>query len=135
MTDPSSPGTFALLADGRTVEIRHARPGDSDDVRRMHEQLSPDNAYFRFFSFSPKAPGREAARVCRAESSDHAALLARLAGELVGVASYEPTAKPGVAEIAFAVADRVRRSAHRLGALRLPSGRHSPFKAGHGIGI
>ncbi len=94
-----------MLADGRTVEIRPARPEDIDDVFRMHEQLSPDNAYFRFFSFSPKAPEREAARVCRPESPDHAALLARLAGDLVGVASYEPTTRPGVAEIAFAVSD------------------------------
>ena len=107
MTDPASAGKFALLSDGRTVEIRPARPDDIDDVRRMHEQLSPDNAYFRFFSFSPKAPEREAVRVCRADGPDHAALLARLAGELVGVASYEPTSRPGVAEIAFAVSDEM----------------------------
>ena len=107
MTDPASSGRFALLSDGRTVEIRHARPEDLDDVRRMHEQLSPDNSYFRFFSFSPKAPEREAVRVCRPEGTDHAALLARLAGELVGVASYEPTTRPGVAEIAFAVSDEM----------------------------
>ncbi len=105
MTDPASSGKFALLSDGRTVEIRHAWPDDIDDVRRMHEQLSPDNSYFRFFSFSPKAPEREAARVCRPESPDHVALLARLAGELVGVASYEPTSRPGIAELAFAVSD------------------------------
>ncbi len=107
MTDPASAGKFALLSDGRTVEIRSARPDDIDDVRRMHEKLSPDNAYFRFFSFSPKAPEREAVRVCRADGPDHAALLARLAGELVGVASYEPTSRPGVAEIAFAVSDEM----------------------------
>ena len=107
MSDPASAGKFALLSDGRTVEIRPARPEDLDDVRRMHEQLSPDNAYFRFFSFSPKAPEREAVRVCRADAPDHAALLARLAGELVGVASYEPTSRPGVAEIAFAVSDEM----------------------------
>ncbi len=107
MTDPASSGKFALLSDGRTVEIRPARPDDIDDVRRMHEQLSPDNAYFRFFSFSPKAPERESVRVCRADGPDHAALLARLAGELVGVASYEPTSRPGVAEIAFAVSDEM----------------------------
>ena len=34
-------------------------------------------------------------------------LLARLDGRLVGVASYEPTGRPGVAEIAFAVSDEM----------------------------
>ncbi len=92
-------------------------PEDLDDVRRMHEQLSPDNSYFRFFSFSPKAPEREALRVCRPEGTDHAALLARLAGELVGVASYEPTTRPGVAEIAFAVSDEMHR--HGIATLLL----------------
>ncbi len=55
----------------------------------MHEELSPANAYFRFFSFSPQAPEREAQRLCRPEDAEHAALLARLDGQLVGVASYE----------------------------------------------
>jgi acyl-CoA synthetase (NDP forming)/RimJ/RimL family protein N-acetyltransferase len=103
----SPPASYALLSDGSTIEIRPALPEDADDVREMHEQMSPDNAYFRFFSFSPQAPEREAERVCRPEGPDHAALLARLDGQLVGVASYEPTRRPGVAEIAFAVSDEM----------------------------
>jgi acyl-CoA synthetase (NDP forming)/RimJ/RimL family protein N-acetyltransferase len=101
------PASYALLSDGTTVEIRPARPHDAADVREMHQQMSPQNAYFRFFSFSPQAPEREAQRLCRAEDPDHAALLARLDGQLVGVASYEPTGRPGVAEIAFAVSDEM----------------------------
>jgi len=97
--------SFALLADGRTVEIKAARPEDRDDVRQMHAQLSPENAYLRFFSLSKLAPEREAQRLCRPEGPDHAALLARADGRLVGAASYELTARPGVAEIAFAVSD------------------------------
>ena len=107
MADRTSEGRFALLADGSTVEIRQAIPADAPHVRVMHERLSPANAYFRFFSFSPKAPEREAQRLCRPAGPDHAALLARLAGQLVGVASYEPTDKPGLAEVAFAVADEM----------------------------
>ncbi|HTZ93035.1 MAG TPA: GNAT family N-acetyltransferase [Streptosporangiaceae bacterium] len=105
MTTPAA--SYALLSDGSTVEIRAARPEDADDIRRMHLEMSPDNAYFRFFSFSPQAPEREALRLTRPEGPDHAALLARLDGELIGVASYEPTARPGVAEIAFAVSDEM----------------------------
>jgi len=103
----TSQPSYALLADGSTVEIRHARPEDAADVRRMHEELSPTNAYFRFFSYSPLAPEREAQRLCRPEDADHAALLARLDGRLVGAASYEATSRPSVAEIAFAVSDEM----------------------------
>jgi len=106
MTTPAA-ASYALLSDGSTVEIRPAQPQDADDIRQMHEQMSPDNAYFRFFSFSPQAPGREAQRLARPEGPDHAALLARLDGKLIGVASYEPTHRPGIAEIAFAVSDEM----------------------------
>ncbi len=99
--------SYALLSDGSTVEIRAARPGDAEDIRQMHQHLSPDNAYLRFFSLSPQAPEREAQRLCRPAAPDHAALLAWLDGRLVGVASYEVTNRPGVAEIAFAVPDEM----------------------------
>jgi acyl-CoA synthetase (NDP forming)/RimJ/RimL family protein N-acetyltransferase len=99
--------TFALLIDGSTVEIRQAGPQDCDAVREMHAKMSPENLYLRFFSLSPANAEREAQRVCREPGPDHMALLARLDGELCGVASYELTADPGVAEIAFAVPDHL----------------------------
>ena len=100
-------GVYALLTDGTTVLIRPARPQDADAVRQMHAAMSPDNAYLRFFSISPLAAEREAKRVCRPADADHCALLAWLGSQLVGVASYEPTGKPGIAEIAFAVSDHM----------------------------
>jgi acyl-CoA synthetase (NDP forming)/RimJ/RimL family protein N-acetyltransferase len=107
MTDRATESRFALLADGSTVEISQATPDDTTDVQQMHERLSPENSYFRFFSLSKQAPLREAQRLCRPSGTDHAALLARLGGQLVGVASYEPTDRPGMAEVAFAVADEM----------------------------
>ena len=98
---------YALLADGTTIEIRPVRVTDFDAVRDMHAAMSPDNIYLRFFSMSRTAAEREAQRVCREPGADHGALLAWLAGELVGVASYEVGGSPGTAEIAFAVADHV----------------------------
>jgi len=100
-------GVYALLTDGTTVLIRPAGPQDADAVRQMHAQMSPSNIYLRFFSISPQAADREAKRVTRPPDTDHCALLAWLGNELVGVASYEPTGKPGVAEIAFAVTDHM----------------------------
>jgi acyl-CoA synthetase (NDP forming)/RimJ/RimL family protein N-acetyltransferase len=107
MTDRATESRFALLADGSTVEINQATPADAEDVRELHERLSPANSYFRFFSFSPQAPQWEALRLCRPPGTDHVALLARLGGQLVGVASYERTERPGVAEVAFAVSDEM----------------------------
>ncbi|MGE5286136.1 MAG: GNAT family N-acetyltransferase [Micromonosporaceae bacterium] len=105
--DVSGTGGYALLTDGTTIEIRSAQPGDLDAVRQMHAAMSPDNTYMRFFNLSPHAAEEEAKRVCRPAGSDHAALLAWLGDELIGVASYEPTGKDGIAEIAFAVADHM----------------------------
>jgi succinyl-CoA synthetase alpha subunit/GNAT superfamily N-acetyltransferase len=106
---------YALLADGSTVEVRTVAGSDFDAVLRMHRAMSPENIYFRFFSLSPAAAEGEANRICRPAAPDHAVLLAWLAGELVGVASYEATGSSGAAEIAFAVADH----AHHRGIATL----------------
>ena len=97
--------SYALLADGTTMTIRPAGPGDYGPVRQLHEDMSPGNLYFRFFSLSRAAAGQEATRVCREAGPDHGALLGLLGDELVGVASYQPTTDPWAAEIALAVAD------------------------------
>ena len=47
---PPAEGVYALLTDGTTVLIRPATPEDAGAVRQMHEQMSPDNIYLRFFS-------------------------------------------------------------------------------------
>ena len=99
--------TYALLTDGGTVEVRPAQRQDFEAVRALHAAMSPDNMYLRFFSMSPGAAEQEARRVCREPDSEHAALLAWQDGRVVGVGAYEPTAKPGVAEVAFAVPDDV----------------------------
>ena len=97
--------SYALLADGATVEIRPPIPGDTDAVTRFHQAMSPGNRYLRFFSMSKRAGEQEARRVCRPADADHAALLALLGTQLVGLASYERSETPGAAEVAFAVAD------------------------------
>jgi acyl-CoA synthetase (NDP forming)/RimJ/RimL family protein N-acetyltransferase len=99
---------YALLTDGSTVLIRPAGPEDFDLVRAMHEAMSPDNVYLRFFSFSRRAAEAEARRICRAPEAGSVALLALAGGELAGVASYTSIGGyPGQAEVAFAVADHM----------------------------
>jgi acyl-CoA synthetase (NDP forming)/GNAT superfamily N-acetyltransferase len=99
-------GSYALLADGRTVEIRPATPADFSAVKAMHDAMSPSNVYLRFFSLSRPAGEQEARRVTRKPGPDHAALLALYDGQVVGLASFE-VARDGAktAEVAFAVAD------------------------------
>ena len=97
--------SYALLADGTTMTIRPAGRGDYEVVRRLHEAMSPENLYFRFFSMSRVAAEREARRVCREAGPDHGALLGLLGDELAGVASYELIPSAGAAEVALAVAD------------------------------
>jgi hypothetical protein len=68
----------------------------------MHEAMSPDNLYLRFFSIGPLVAEREASRVCREAEAGCAALLALSGDEVVGCASYESA--PGGSR-----RDRVRR--------------------------
>ena len=111
VTGPAS--VYALLADGTTIEIRPASPGDFGAVKAMHEAMSADNAYLRFFNLSRRAAEHEARRICRPPAPDHIALLALLCDEVIGVATYEIAGQPDVAEIAFAVADHMHRRAWR----------------------
>ncbi len=106
MGDPVPASVYALLADGRTVEIRPATGADFDAVKALHESMSLDNVYLRFFSLSRMAAEKEAQRVTRAPGADHAALLAVFDGQLVGLASFEVARDDSrTAEVAFAVAD------------------------------
>jgi len=109
--------SYALLADGTTLTIRPAGPEDYEPVRQLHEAMSPDNLYFRFFSASQVSAEREARRVCLEGGPGLVALLGLLGDEVVGVASYELTADPAAAEVALAVADDMHR--HGIATLLL----------------
>ena len=100
--------SYALLVDGTTLTIRPSGPGDYEAVRRLHEEMSPQNLYFRFFSASRVSAEREAQRVCLEGRPGMVALVGLLGDELAGVASYEPVGD-GAAEIALAVADGMHR--------------------------
>ena len=101
--------SYALLADGSTLTIRPAGPEDYEAVRRLHEAMSPENLYFRFFSASRVSAEREARRVCADDRPGMVALLGLLGDELAGVASYELAPDETSAEVALAVADGMYR--------------------------
>jgi acyl-CoA synthetase (NDP forming)/GNAT superfamily N-acetyltransferase len=99
---------YALLTDGTEIEIRSLCPADVEAVRRMHQQMSQESLYLRFFGFNRRAADQVADMLCRESGPLHAAVSAWLSGELVGVAGYESEREHAdVAEIALAVADRM----------------------------
>jgi acetate---CoA ligase (ADP-forming) len=92
-----------LLRDGATLRLQAPTPVDLEDIKAFYDSLSPESRYLRFHGF-----GRTdiAARAdVEATGVDRLALISRHDGRVVAVASYVGLREPGVAEVAFAVAD------------------------------
>ena len=92
-----------LLRDGSTLRLTAATPEDFDDIKAFYDHLSEESRLFRFHGH-----GRTDA-VARAEAGasgvDRLALIGRLGGHVVAVASWNGLREMRVAEVAFAVAD------------------------------
>jgi acyl-CoA synthetase (NDP forming)/GNAT superfamily N-acetyltransferase len=85
-----TPPVDALTSDGAIVAIRPATGADADAIGGLFRRVSAASLRLRFFA----QPGRsvlaaEVTRLTRPPSPRHATVLAELAGEVVGVASYE----------------------------------------------
>ena len=103
MTGNSASGdrVHAPLADGTTVCVRAAGPGDHDDVLRLYTEMSDANLRLRFFAVSRRSAEQAAARVAKPADSGYHALVAEHGGRVIGIAEYEsPTAGGDAAEIA-----------------------------------
>ncbi|HEU5355093.1 MAG TPA: GNAT family N-acetyltransferase [Actinocrinis sp.] len=110
--DAEIAGSFALLTDGRCVQIRAAQPSDWQAVHDFAAALGRASIYRRFFGY-PKRPGKLLAdAVCAPpavrEPRSRGSLLALLDGTVVGLAEWIRGKDPQEAEIAFAVADRLQ---------------------------
>jgi acyl-CoA synthetase (NDP forming)/GNAT superfamily N-acetyltransferase len=96
-----------LLRDGSTLRLQAPTPVDFEDIKAFYDGLSPESRYLRFHGF-----GRTDA-VARADAEasgvDRLALIGRHDGRVVAVAGYDGLREPGVAEVAFAVADPDQR--------------------------
>ena len=92
-----------LLRDGWTLRLQTPAPVDYEDIKAFYDGLSPDSRYLRFHGF-----GRTDT-VARADAEatgvDRMVLIGRHDGRVVAVAGYDGLLEPGVAEVAFAVAD------------------------------
>ncbi|MED7828462.1 bifunctional acetate--CoA ligase family protein/GNAT family N-acetyltransferase, partial [Streptomyces chiangmaiensis] len=98
---------YALLADGSTVGVRTAEPGDHEQLQSFYEEMSPQNLRLRFFGISPRSAAMAADRACGAERPGYRAMLAETRGRVIGLAEYDTGGAGDTAEISIAVADEV----------------------------
>ena len=108
MPTPSSstcpPAWDVILTDGSTAR-RPVSPDDIPGIRALHARLSKETVRLRYFGAHPYLSEGELARLVEKEGPDHVALVAELAGQLVGVAQYDRIPGSDVAEVAFVVDD------------------------------
>ena len=95
----------ALLSDAGIVRIRSARPDDAAALAALYARVSADTLYLRFFTMSRAVVTEDLERLTRPANSKHYSLVAEIAGEIVGVATYERLGDPTKAEVAFLVDD------------------------------
>jgi acetyl coenzyme A synthetase (ADP forming)-like protein len=94
-----------VLADGGTVHIRPIRPDDSSALLALHQRLSADSIYLRFFSPVSAPTAEQLERLTRVDYDDRFALVGELGGDVVAVARYDRLNVPTDAEVAFTVQD------------------------------
>ena len=94
-----------VLRDGTAVEFVVMRPEDAERLLRFHETLSSETTYLRYFSFHPELRPQELYRFTHVDHRDREAVVAVVAGEIVGVARFDRLETPAEAEVAFVVAD------------------------------
>ena len=96
-----------LLRDGSTLRLQAPTPADFEDIKAFYDGLSPESRYFRFHGFG--RTDTVARADAEASGVDRLALIGRHDGRVVAVAGYDGLREPGVAEVAFAVADDDQR--------------------------
>jgi acetate---CoA ligase (ADP-forming) len=112
---PTEREAEVVLRDGSTVHVRPVRADDEEALLEFLRRLDPQSRMFRFFSLGVdlKSAARSMSEV---DYSQSYGLLAFRGGEVVGQGIYIRE-RPGQAEVAFAVSDRLQGTG--LGTLLL----------------
>lgn len=112
MSCPGDPEDLArweadvVLADGGTVHVRPIRSDDGPRVAALHERLSNESRYLRFFSPMPHLAPRLLDRFVNVDYVDRFALVAQLGDEVIAVARYDALDEDrSQGEVAFTVDD------------------------------
>jgi len=99
-------GRDLVLRDGSTLRLHTPTPDDYEDLKSFYDELSQESLYNRFHGFvrTDFPAGLDA----EADGEDRVALAAWQADRVVACGSYDRLPEPGVAEIAFTVADELQ---------------------------
>lgn len=95
----------AVLADGSTVHLRPIRSSDRSALTALHDSLSAETVYYRFFSALPHLSPALLERFTTVDYVDRFALVAEKGDRFVAVARYDRIPGRDDAEVAFVVAD------------------------------
>src|SRR5258707_12212112 len=100
----------SLLPDGTRGRIRPIRPKDARWIVPGFRRLSPETIYQRFFTPMAQMPPDLAQHFVNVDHVTREALIAEISKGIsykpAGIARYEPTETPGVAEVASLIPDR-----------------------------
>src|SRR5690606_13133847 len=99
-----------VLRDGRPVHLAPLGPADGPALAAFYRALSPASRRLRFLQAMPEVPDRLAHQLADVDQDRHVGWAAWLDGRIVGESRYVRLRdEPGAAEVAFAVAEDVRR--------------------------
>ncbi|MDQ2725642.1 MAG: GNAT family N-acetyltransferase, partial [Actinomycetota bacterium] len=92
--------TDVILADGATMHVRPIRPADGAAIQALHQRLSAETIYFRFFTPLSTLSSRLLDRFVRVDYADRFALVGVLGDDIIAVARSErlPSSVPAEAE-------------------------------------
>ena len=93
-----------VLRDGSVAHIRPITPDDADALRRFHNRQSEESIYLRFFAPLRELSDKDVHRFTHVDYYDRVALVATLAGDIIGVGRYDRVT-PTSAEVAFNISD------------------------------
>ena len=117
MSEASRYSAVETLRDGRRVEIGALRPDDRADLLAAVGRVGARSLFRRFFAAKRGFTEQEIAFFVNVDFVDHVALVAAVEEDgrpvIVGGARYV-VARPGTAEVAFAVVDEMQ--GHGIGA-------------------
>ncbi len=92
-----------VLRDGSTLRLRRASAADGERITALYGALSDDDYYLRFHAARPRGP-----IAALPVDSEHVRLVGEFGGRVVATAEYARTEDRAVAEVAFAVGDRLQ---------------------------
>ncbi|MGH7860466.1 MAG: GNAT family N-acetyltransferase [Candidatus Binatia bacterium] len=98
------------LRDGRVVTLRPIDRDDAPALMALHDRLSPESQYFRFFGPKPKLTAPEAAYLANVDFDRRFAIVADApdGDGIVAVGRFDVN-EPGLAETAIVVRDDYQR--------------------------